>query len=371
MRGGPPPGGEETGYQQRGSSAETGRGMNARRVSERGARLPLPLAPTPPSRTMESMADDRRSRGSIVESLEVFIGERTFVTTLATLLKQDSLLAELATKVSSQSAPCVFFDRDPTHFRYVLNYLRDGSLLLPPDLTMAKELLAEVEFYQLRAMAVALKRKIRELELSLSPLGPLALARCSSGARGGLPCSDCPLHLNSFALPLPAHTPKAAQPRSTSARRTHITVEHDLSGTGVSVATTVRKDTRVPVLVANTPKSQVKHPTLDIEDLTKAGRNRKSLANFPSQKVRNTYFSWQDIRQHNTKDDCWLVVKGGVYDVTEFLHLHPAGENTILRKAGTDVTTDYGFHSSNAKAIWQKLRIGTVEGHSASACAVM
>ena len=41
-----------------------------------------------------------------------------------------------------------FIDRDGTHFRYILNYLRTGQLIVPQDRTVCREILAEAEFYQ-------------------------------------------------------------------------------------------------------------------------------------------------------------------------------------------------------------------------------
>eukprot|EP01113_Clastostelium_recurvatum_P022758 TRINITY_DN2726_c0_g1_i4.p1 TRINITY_DN2726_c0_g1~~TRINITY_DN2726_c0_g1_i4.p1 ORF type:complete len:332 (-),score=51.93 TRINITY_DN2726_c0_g1_i4:24-1019(-) len=46
----------------------------------------------------------------------------------------------------------IFIDRDGTHFRYVLNYLRNGELLVPEDKLVRKELLVEAQFYGLQDM---------------------------------------------------------------------------------------------------------------------------------------------------------------------------------------------------------------------------
>ncbi|XP_078354276.1 uncharacterized protein LOC144638860 isoform X2 [Oculina patagonica] len=52
------------------------------------------------------------------------------------------------TKPSEDGA--YFIDRDGTHFRYILNYLRTGQLIVPRDelVRIREELLAEAEFYQ-------------------------------------------------------------------------------------------------------------------------------------------------------------------------------------------------------------------------------
>jgi hypothetical protein len=38
-----------------------------------------------------------------------------------------------------------------------------------------------------------------------------------------------------------------------------------------------------------------------------------------------TQFTWEEVEQHNTTDDCWIVIKGNVYDVTDFAPMHPGG----------------------------------------------
>ena len=50
-----------------------------------------------------------------------------------------------------------FIDRDGTHFRYILNYLRTGQLIVPKDEIIREELLAEAEFYQVEGIIKALK----------------------------------------------------------------------------------------------------------------------------------------------------------------------------------------------------------------------
>ena len=45
-----------------------------------------------------------------------------------------------------------FIDRDGTHFRHILNYLRTGQLTIPDDKILRRELLAEAEFYQVQGI---------------------------------------------------------------------------------------------------------------------------------------------------------------------------------------------------------------------------
>ena len=49
-----------------------------------------------------------------------------------------------------------FIDRDGTHFRYILNYLRTGQLIVPKDEIIRRELLAEADFYRVEGIIKAL-----------------------------------------------------------------------------------------------------------------------------------------------------------------------------------------------------------------------
>ena len=55
-----------------------------------------------------------------------------------------------------------FIDRDGKHFRFILNYLRDGELIVPEGATFLKELEAEAKFYQIKGLLRELKDKIQE-----------------------------------------------------------------------------------------------------------------------------------------------------------------------------------------------------------------
>ncbi|TFY80695.1 hypothetical protein EWM64_g3318 [Hericium alpestre] len=55
------------------------------------------------------------------------------------------------------------------------------------------------------------------------------------------------------------------------------------------------------------------------------------------------------VAQHNTRESCWIIVHGKVYDVTDFLDEHPGGSKIILKYAGKDATQEYDpIHPPNA-----------------------
>lgn len=47
---------------------------------------------------------------------------------------------------------------------------------------------------------------------------------------------------------------------------------------------------------------------------------------------------FDEVSKHNSRDDCWVIVHGEAYDVTEFLPEHPGGPAIILKYAGKDAT---------------------------------
>ncbi|KAL4806633.1 FMN-dependent dehydrogenase-domain-containing protein [Aspergillus unguis] len=48
-----------------------------------------------------------------------------------------------------------------------------------------------------------------------------------------------------------------------------------------------------------------------------------------------------DLEQHSSRQSCWVVIHGAVYDVTTFLDEHPGGAAVLLRNAGKDATDEF------------------------------
>ncbi|EER05338.1 Cytochrome b5, putative [Perkinsus marinus ATCC 50983] len=71
-----------------------------------------------------------------------------------------------------------------------------------------------------------------------------------------------------------------------------------------------------------------------------------------------------EVAEHTEKTDCWVILHGGVYDVTSFLAEHPGGPTVILSNAGKDLTDHFEEigHSDFARRIAAEHRIGILEG---------
>ena len=53
------------------------------------------------------------------------------------------------------------------------------------------------------------------------------------------------------------------------------------------------------------------------------------------------FICMEEVQKHNSKDDIWTVVDGVVYDVTQYVPLHPGGKK-ILLGAGKESTKMFG-----------------------------
>jgi predicted heme/steroid binding protein len=47
------------------------------------------------------------------------------------------------------------------------------------------------------------------------------------------------------------------------------------------------------------------------------------------------------VKKHSEPGDCWVIIDGKVYDVSQFALSHPGGAEIIFRVAGTDATQEF------------------------------
>ncbi|KAL6904839.1 putative fumarate reductase/succinate dehydrogenase [Trichoderma evansii] len=59
--------------------------------------------------------------------------------------------------------------------------------------------------------------------------------------------------------------------------------------------------------------------------------------------IPETEYTMEEIAKHNTKDDLWVVVKGVVLDLTNWVEEHPGGVNAILNFMGRDATEEFAM----------------------------
>lgn len=73
-------------------------------------------------------------------------------------------------------------------------------------------------------------------------------------------------------------------------------------------------------------------------------------------------FTIEDIEKHNTENDCWIVVKNEVYDISKYLNYHPGGKKILMNFAGKDATEGFNkFHSYiNIDRILGSYHVGSI-----------
>ncbi|XP_066525582.1 BTB/POZ domain-containing protein KCTD16-like [Hoplias malabaricus] len=98
------------------------------------------------------------ARAAEEEVVELNVGGQVYFTRRATLASvPDSALGRLFTREAARDARGRrFIDRDGFLFRYVLDYLRDGRVLLPERFPERARLRREAEFYRLHELAAML-----------------------------------------------------------------------------------------------------------------------------------------------------------------------------------------------------------------------
>ncbi|XP_059124309.1 cytochrome b5 reductase 4 isoform X2 [Peromyscus eremicus] len=66
--------------------------------------------------------------------------------------------------------------------------------------------------------------------------------------------------------------------------------------------------------------------------LTRSGKDLTGL------KGRLIDVTEEELKTHNKKDDCWICIRGLVYNVSPYMEYHPGGEDELMRAAGADGT---------------------------------
>lgn len=76
----------------------------------------------------------------------------------------------------------------------------------------------------------------------------------------------------------------------------------------------------------------------------------------------------EEVAKHTSVQDCWFIIDNAVYNVTEYIGLHPAGPARILSSCGTDATQAFatqggdGEHPQEAKDQLKLFYIGDLNG---------
>ena len=82
-----------------------------------------------------------------------------------------------------------------------------------------------------------------------------------------------------------------------------------------------------------------------------------------TEKNEKTY-TMEEVAKHNSKESCWTVIKGEVYDLTNWIDKHPGGPDKILKicgKDGTDLFVRQHGGKEKPEKILESFEIGTLK----------
>lgn len=83
-------------------------------------------------------------------------------------------------------------------------------------------------------------------------------------------------------------------------------------------------------------------------------------------------YSMEEVAEHNTEDDCWKVIRGKVYDFTDYIPKHPTPPMLFTVWCGKESTEAYdtkGYgrpHSDAADAMLDEYLIGRLADEDAA-----
>jgi sulfite oxidase len=75
-------------------------------------------------------------------------------------------------------------------------------------------------------------------------------------------------------------------------------------------------------------------------------------------------YSEEDVRKHNSKQNrLWVTYKNGVYDITDFVAMHPGGDK-ILLASGASLEPFWSMYQQHRTGfvvnILEELRVGNI-----------
>jgi cytochrome b involved in lipid metabolism len=90
------------------------------------------------------------------------------------------------------------------------------------------------------------------------------------------------------------------------------------------------------------PQSSARPPADELTGVAPAAKRQRTAAARQAILAASTrHISLHELAQHSTRNDCWVAIRGQVFDVTNFVPEHPAGAGPILQRAGKDATSDF------------------------------
>ncbi|KAI3663969.1 hypothetical protein L6452_45202 [Arctium lappa] len=120
-----------------------------------------------------------------------------------------------------------------------------------------------------------------------------------------------------------------------------------------------------PKTVVKKPASRAKVPFqigYSHMDWLKLTRTHPDLAGLKGQSNKRL-ISLDEVKQHQTEDSMWTVLKGRVYNITPYMKFHPGGVDMLMKAVGKDCTALFNKYHAwvNAEFMLEKCLVGILE----------
>lgn len=104
--------------------------------------------------------------------------------------------------------------------------------------------------------------------------------------------------------------------------------------------------------------------TKEVQNIQVQEKQMKSEeATTPNDQSLLKTYTLDEVAEHATKEDCWMVVDGNVTDATSFFGKHPGGDDKLLKGCGKDASEMFAQikkHTPKGYEMIQTLKIGTL-----------
>ena len=126
--------------------------------------------------------------------------------------------------------------------------------------------------------------------------------------------------------------------------------DSQVSGSKVSIATQEKIKQATSAVKSDqttttTVKSNSTTPTVTNNQTTSTPSNNSTVPT-----AKSLVLNMAEISKHNSSSDCWMLISGKVYDITNFFGSHPGGNRVMAQTCGTNATDAYLTKDPNAKS---------------------
>lgn len=87
----------------------------------------------------------------------------------------------------------------------------------------------------------------------------------------------------------------------------------------------------------------------------------------PATTARETHYTLSEVARHATRNDCWMAIRGQVYDFTRYVPQHPSDPSVFVPWCGKEASLAYQTktkgrsHSSYADQLMIPYRVGALQ----------